>query len=89
MTDNNTRRDFLKGAATGLGVGGLAAMGAFSYSPWRKQYFPEIERKLTDFGVCKSVKVTNISETSWFDNATLIGDIKKAGGDQSTSASFN
>lgn len=80
MTNNNTRRDFLKGAATGLGVGGLAAMGAFSYSPWRKRYFPEIERKQTDFGVCKSVKVTNISETSWFDNATLIGDIKKAGG---------
>lgn len=80
MTNSNTRRSFLKGAATGLGVGGLAAMGAFSYSPWRKQFFSEIERTQMDFGICKKVKVTNISETSWFDNAVLIGDIKKAGG---------
>jgi len=80
MTDNNTRRTFLKGAATGLGLGGLAAMGMFSYSPWRKQFLPEVQRKQADIGVCKRVKVTNISETSWFDNANLIGDIKKAGG---------
>lgn len=80
MTHDNNRRSFLKGAATGLGAGGLATMGALSYSPWRKQYFPEVERKQAEFGTCKHVKVTNISETSWFDNANLIGDIKKAGG---------
>ena len=39
-----------------------------------------MERKLADIGVCKSVKVTNISETSWFENAVLMGDIKGAGG---------
>lgn len=74
------RRDFLKGAATGVGVGVFAAMGMYSYSDARKELFPQKERKKKDIGVCKSIHVTNISETSWFDNATLIGDIKKAGG---------
>jgi 7,8-dihydropterin-6-yl-methyl-4-(beta-D-ribofuranosyl)aminobenzene 5'-phosphate synthase len=35
---------------------------------------------MEDIGVCKSLKVTNITETSWFDNGTLVGDIKGAGG---------
>jgi len=35
---------------------------------------------MTDIGVCKSIKVTNVSETSWFENAVLMGDIKGAGG---------
>ena len=74
------RRDFLKGAATGAGIGLLAAMGLYSYSPMKKRYFPEIKRNMTDIGVCKSVKVTNISETSWFENGALMGDIKGAGG---------
>ena len=39
-----------------------------------------MKRKLADIGVCKSIKVTNISETSWFENAVLMGDIKAAGG---------
>ena len=81
MSENKvSRRDFLKGSATGVGVGTLASMGLFSYSSARKKLFPSIDRKQTDFGVCKSVKVTNISETSWFDNATLMGDIRNAGG---------
>ena len=80
MSDNMKRRDFLKGAATGVGVGLLGAMGLYSYSSERTRHFPEAERKMADIGTCKSVKVTNISETSWFDNATLMGDIKGAGG---------
>lgn len=80
MSDTMKRRDFIKGAATGVGIGVLGAMGLYSYSPIRKRHFPQVERKLTDIGVCKSVKVTNVSETSWFDNATLMGDIKGAGG---------
>jgi len=55
-------------------------MGVYSYSPWRKAHFPELKRKMADIGTCKSVKVTNISETSWFENAVLTGDIKGAGG---------
>lgn len=74
------RREFLNGAVTGLGVGMLGAMGLFSWSPWRRRLFPEVERAQLDFGVCRNLRVTNISETSWFDNAALIGDIKRAGG---------
>jgi 7,8-dihydropterin-6-yl-methyl-4-(beta-D-ribofuranosyl)aminobenzene 5'-phosphate synthase len=31
MSDSINRRDFLKGAATGVGVGLLGAMGLYSY----------------------------------------------------------
>jgi len=75
-----SRRDFVKGASMGVMGGLVASMGIYSYSPWRKRHFPEIARKLADIGVCKSLKVTNISETSWFENAALMGDIKGAGG---------
>jgi 7,8-dihydropterin-6-yl-methyl-4-(beta-D-ribofuranosyl)aminobenzene 5'-phosphate synthase len=84
-----SRRDFIRGTATGVGVGVLAAAGVFSYSPWRKSLFPEAIRNQVDIGVCKSVKVTNISETSWFSNSDLIGDIKKAGGLLVNQYSFN
>lgn len=77
---NNSRRDFIKGAATGVGIGTLASMGLFSYSDMRKEFLPKIERKNRDFGVCKSIKITNISETSWFENSLLMGDIRNAGG---------
>lgn len=81
LTDNElSRRDFLKGAATGVGVGALAAMGLYSYSPLSKNHLPKVVRKQKSFGACKSVKVTNISETSWFSNATLMKDIHDAGG---------
>ncbi len=83
MTQNKknvSRRDFLKGAATGVCAGALVSMGAVSYSPMSKYFLPKKERKQTDFGVCKSVKITNISETSWFSNAVLMGDIRNAGG---------
>ena len=75
-----SRRDFLKGAAMGVAGGSLLAMGLYSYSPQRKRHFAQIERKMADIGVCKSIKVTNISETSWFENPVLMGDIKGAGG---------
>ena len=60
--------------------GALLGMGLYSYSPMRKSHFPAVKRKLADIGTIKSVKVTNISETSWFENAVLMGDIKAAGG---------
>lgn len=81
MSENKmNRKDFLKGAAIGVAGGTLAAMGLYSYSPLKKKHFAAKTRKLQELGVCKSVKVTNISETSWFDNGVLMGDIKKAGG---------
>ncbi len=80
MSDKIQRRDFLKGAVTGAGIGVLGAMGLYSYSDSRKALFSKQERKMADIGTCRKVKVTNISETSWFDNQTLVGDIKGAGG---------
>ena len=83
MSENTTaitRRNFVKGAALGVGLGALAGMGLYSYSPWSRKHLPQVQRKMTDIGVCRSVKATVISETSWFDNAKLMGDIKSAGG---------
>jgi len=75
-----SRRNFLKGVAMGVAGGTAVTMGLYSYSPLRKRHFPKVERKMVDIGTCKSIKVTNISETSWFENAHLMGDIKGAGG---------
>lgn len=83
------RRDFLKGAAVGVGAGMLGGMGAFSYSPMRFSMLPEVERKMQDIGTCKSVKITNISETSWFDNKTFMEDVSGAGGLLVDQYSFN
>lgn len=82
MAENNgmNRRDFIKGLSMGVMAGTVATMGIYSYSPWRKRHFPALVRKFEDVGVCKGIKVTNISETSWFENAALMGDIKGAGG---------
>ena len=54
---NEKRRDFIKGAATGLGLGTLASMGLVSYSPLREIFLPQTKRKFTDFGKCKSVRI--------------------------------
>ena len=74
------RREFLKGAALGAGIGVLGSMGIHSYSPMRMAFLPQIKRKMTDIGVCKSVKITNISETSWFDNSIFMKNVTGAGG---------
>jgi 7,8-dihydropterin-6-yl-methyl-4-(beta-D-ribofuranosyl)aminobenzene 5'-phosphate synthase len=52
------------GPAMGVLGGTALGMGLFSYSPWRKDYLPKATSKLADIGTCKSIKVTNISETS-------------------------
>ena len=77
---NFSRRDFIKGTASGIGLGTLATMGIFSYSEGRKKFLPQVDRQVTDIGTCKSVKITNVSETSWFSNSVLMGDIRNAGG---------
>ena len=41
---------------------------------------PEVPRGTTDIGVCKSVRIVNISETSWFDNGVFMEDVTAAGG---------
>ena len=79
-SNNSSRRDFTKGVAVGTMAGALASMGVYSYSPLRKQHFAKAAAPQENIGEVKSVKITNISETSWFDNKVLMGDIKGAGG---------
>ena len=74
------RREFIKGAALGVGVGAIGAMGAYSYSPMRRAFLKDVKRGTADIGVCKALKITNISETSWFDNGTFMKDVTGAGG---------
>lgn len=74
------RKLLVSGAALGAGIGTIGAMGAFSYSPLRVKVLPQVERKGESFGMCKSVKVVNISETSWFDNGIFMTDVTGAGG---------
>ena len=79
-TPDVARRDFVKGAAVGGAVGTLAMMGGYSYLPVRSRHFPERPVGTADIGEVRRLTVTNISETSWFDNADLVGDIRGAGG---------
>ncbi len=74
------RRDFVKGLIVGGAAGTLGSMGIYSYSPWRKSHLAKAAPKNIDIGECKSIKITNVSETSWFDNKNLMGDIKGSGG---------
>lgn len=74
------RKFLLSGAALGTGIGTIGAMGVHSYSPMRKAVLPEVPRGTTDIGVCKSVRIVNISETSWFDNGVFMEDVTAAGG---------
>lgn len=83
MTDREqgfSRREFSAGVAVGGMAGALGAMGLYSYLPGRTRHFPQVATNRRDIGEVKSVKVTNISETSWFENGTLMGDIRGAGG---------
>ena len=49
------RREFMKGAALGVGAGVLGSMGLYSYSPLRRAFLPEVKRGTADIGVCTSV----------------------------------
>jgi 7,8-dihydropterin-6-yl-methyl-4-(beta-D-ribofuranosyl)aminobenzene 5'-phosphate synthase len=75
-----SRRDFVKGAATGAVGGLLGGMGLYSYTKNAYDRLPKVAREQQEFGAVRSVKVTAISETSWFNNAHLMEDIQKSGG---------
>jgi len=75
-----SRRSFLEWMGVGAVGGAIAGMGAFSYSPMRKKTLPEPKLGTKELGEIKKLTITCISETSWFDNATLMGDIGAMGG---------
>ena len=66
-----SRRDFVKS----VGVGGAALYVSSMLGPARGW-----AAEPADIGQCKSVKVTCISETSWFNGAQFVADVKNAGG---------
>ncbi|MGZ8300363.1 MAG: hypothetical protein ACXWU5_08185 [Rhodoplanes sp.] len=80
-----SRRTFAGGLAAGTMAGAAGAMGVYSYSPWRQRHFTKAEPTRRQIGEVKSVKVTNISETSWFDNKMLMGTSAARAGSSSTS----
>ena len=80
MDNNIERRKFLKGVGVGAVVGTLGTMGTLSLTGLGDIFKAEKELSKTKIGTVKKVTITNISETSWFDNNTLVGDIKSAGG---------
>jgi len=75
-----TRRRFLQWMGVGTVAGSVAAMGAYSYSPLRKSTLEAPVKGTKDMGEIKSLKVTCISETSWFENNVLTGDFAEMGG---------
>ncbi len=79
MAKEITRRQFVKGLGAGSVVGCFATSGIAS-TFFKDSYIPEKKVGTTDIGKCKSVKITCISETSWFADKPLLRDIKSAGG---------
>ena len=66
------RRNFLKAmGATAAGVSAAATLGAPTKA---------FARGKEDIGECKSLKITVLTETSWFDNAQFKKDIVDNGG---------
>lgn len=82
MTDDNTtsRRDFIKGVATGVIGGGLAGMGLYSYTNSAYSRLPKAARAQTEFGVVRSDQGYGHLDQARFNNAHLMEDIMKAGG---------
>lgn len=74
-----SRRNFLKGLAIG-GTAGYFAMAGVTSTVMKDMFLPDEPVGSDDIGECKSVKVTVVSETSWFNNSVLVNDMMKAGG---------
>lgn len=79
MVADVSRRGFLKGLAVG-GTLGYFAMGGVSSTVLKKTFIQPPVIGTEDIGECKSVTVKVITETSWFNNDLLLGDMEKAGG---------
>lgn len=79
MANDFSRRTFIKGAALGT-IAGYFSTAGISATVFRNDLIPEKKFQKTDIGQLKSVKVKVISETAWFENKTMVNDIKRGGG---------
>ena len=69
------RREFLKDM---VAAGAAVTVAGTGIGPLIKKGYAE--KKKEDIGYCKSLKVTCVSETAWFDSARMLQDIKDTGG---------
>ncbi|MEM4035796.1 MAG: MBL fold metallo-hydrolase [Fervidicoccaceae archaeon] len=67
----------LAGLALGY-VGG--AIGTGLIRPVYEALYPKVPRGKYQFGAVDKLRITCISETSWFQNDVFMGDIRRAGG---------
>jgi len=74
-----TRREFVEGLTVG-GVAGFLAAAGIHTMVFPQTLSPPVLPKEMDIGEIESLEIKCISETSWFDNATLLRDIRAAGG---------
>jgi len=76
-----TRRQFLKAVAAGIAAGFIGAAGFSGLTPpIFERMIPPRTRGNYSFGSVDKLRITCISETSWFMNDTFMDDIRKAGG---------
>lgn len=77
------RREFLKALLAGIGAGFFATAFGSSIAAY-KYFLPPPKYGKTSFpntfGQVDRIRITCISETSWFNNIVLVNDIMKAGG---------
>lgn len=79
MSEDFSRRSFIKGASLGIMAGYFGTAGLSSTALYSKVLPPE-NLDQTDIGEIKALRLKVISETSWYDNNVFLNDIKKAGG---------
>jgi len=74
-----SRRNFVKGLAAGAAIGYFATSG-LSSTLLKRQFVKHPAVGAHDIGELQSLKITCISETSWFNGTILLDDIMRAGG---------
>ena len=79
MDNEISRGTFIKGLAAGTVAGYFVSSGVAS-TVFKDSIVKRPVANKVDIGECKSVKITCISETSWFYNKKLLENIKAAGG---------
>ena len=79
MSDDVSRRSFIKGASLGVMAGYFASAG-LSSTVLYNQVMPPEKLDQTDIGEIKELRIKVVSETSWYDNNVFLNDVKGAGG---------
>jgi len=79
MSQDVSRRSFIRGAGLGVMAGYFATAGVSSTALYR-QMLPQEKLDQTDIGELKGLRIKVVSETSWYENNVFLNDVKGAGG---------